>query len=292
MAADVRAVSQTSGSQLKNRGNIMKPSMKQRLAIALLAGSTLSVVPAIAQSQAPAVSQDGGSSPGPILPRKGIPGADGSSGAKQARPQQDMGTTTQQLQDSAGGNDKMNAQAEGGDQQRLKPKGDRAAQEKSGDPPKTEASDAQSPATDNRAQQKPADQSGSSTTANAGSGTDAGKPATDDTAHQNNGAQQPGSEQAATDKPSNETTGSINISAEQKTEVRNILVQNKVEPVDVDINVDVGVAVPTTVELHPLPPRIVEIAPAYRGYEYFVLADGRIIIVDPSSHEVVYILVG
>jgi hypothetical protein len=162
MAADVRAVSQTSGSQLKNRGNIMKPPMKQRLAIALLAGSTLSVVPAIAQSQAPAVSQDGGSSPGPILPRKGIPGADGSSGAKQARPQQDMGTTTQQLQDSAGGNDKMNAQAEGGDQQRLKPKGDRAAQEKSGDPPKTEASDAQSPATDNRAQQKPADQSGSS----------------------------------------------------------------------------------------------------------------------------------
>ena len=199
---------------------------------------------------------------------------------------------TQQLQGSAGGNGKMSAQAEGGDQQRLKPKGDRAAQEKSGDPAKTQASDAQSPATDNRAQQKPADQSGSSTTANAGSGTDAGKPATGDTAHQNNGAQQPGSDQAATDKPSNETTGSINFSAEQRTEVRNILVQNKVEPVDVDINVDVGVAVPTTVELHPLPPRIVEIVPAYRGYQYFVLADGRIIIVDPSSHEVVYILVG
>lgn len=268
----------------------MKPSMKHTLAIALLAGSTLSVMPAIAQSQA----QDKGDAAAPILPRKGTPGSDGSSGAKQAQPQQDMGATTQQPQGSTGASDNMNAQAQGGDQQRLKPKGDRAAQEKSGDTTKMQAGGAQSPATDNTAQQKPADQSGSSTTANSGSGagTDATKPATDDTARQNSGAQQPGSDQAATDKPSNETTGSINISAEQRTEVRNILVQNKVEPVDVDINVDVGVAVPTTVELHPLPPRIVEIVPAYRGYEYFVLADGRIIIVEPSSHKVVYILVG
>lgn len=271
----------------------MRPPMKHALAIALLAGSTLSLVPAIAQSQAPAAGQDGGNSAAPILPRKIVPGSDGSSGAKQAQPQQDMGTATQQPQGSAGGSDKMSAEAQGGDQQRLKPKGDRAAQEK-GDTTKTQASDAQSPATDNTAQQKPADQSGSSTTANSGSGsgTDAGKPATEDTARQNNGAQQSGSDQAATDRPSNETTGSINISAEQRTQVRNILVQNKVEPVDVDINVDVGVAVPTTVELHPLPPRIVEIVPAYRGYEYFVLADGRIIIVEPSSHKIVYILVG
>ena len=50
-------------------------------------------------------------------------------------------------------------------------------------------------------------------------------------------------------------------------------------------------AAPTTVEFHPLPARIVEIVPQYRGYEYFVLADGRIIIVEPSSHEVVYIIV-
>lgn len=194
-----------------------------------------------------------------------------------------MGSATQQPQGSAGGNDKTSAQAQSGDQQRLKPKGDNAAQGKSTDSMKAQT-----------AQQKPAGQNDSSTTANSGSGsgTDARKPATDDTARQNNGVQQPGSNQAATDKPSNETTGSINISAEQKTEVRNILVQNKVEPADVNFDVNVGVAVPTTVRLHPLPPRIVEIVPAYRGYEYFVLADGRIIIVDPSTHEVVYILVG
>ncbi|CDN57385.1 Mg chelatase, cobalamin biosynthesis protein CobN (plasmid) [Neorhizobium galegae bv. officinalis bv. officinalis str. HAMBI 1141] len=273
----------------------MKLSMKQTLAIALLAGSTLSVAPAIAQTQDNQTGQDGSNQ---VLPRKVKPGSDNSSGAKQAQPQQNMGAATQQPQGSAGGNDKTSAQAQGGDQQRLKPlkpkNGDNAAQGKSTDSMKAQTGDTQPGAKDNTAQQKPAGQNDSSTTANSGSGsgTDPRKPATDDTARQNNGAQQPGSNQATTNKPSNETTGSINISAEQKTEVRNILVQNKVEPADVNFDVNVGVAVPTTVRLHPLPPRIVEIVPAYRGYEYFVLADGRIIIVDPSTHEVVYILVG
>lgn len=269
----------------------MKLSMKQTLAIALLAGSTLSVAPAIAQTQDNQTGQDGSNQ---VLPRKVKPGSDNSSGAKQAQPQQNMGAATQQPQGSAGGNDKTSAQAQSGDQQRLKPKGDSATQGKSTDSMKAQTGDTQSGAKDNTAQQKPAGQNDSSTTANSGSGsgTDARKPATNDTARQNNGAQQPGSNQATTNKPSNETTGSINISAEQKTEVRNILVQNKVEPANVNFDVNVGVAVPTTVRLHPLPPRIVEIVPAYRGYEYFVLADGRIIIVDPSTHEIVYILVG
>ena len=92
-------------------------------------------------------------------------------------------------------------------------------------------------------------------------------------------------------KPSDETTASVDISTEQKTEIRTVIQETKVEPADVDIDISVGVAVPTTVEFHPLPARIVEIVPQYRGYEYFVLADGRIIIVEPSSHEVVYIIV-
>ena len=99
-------------------------------------------------------------------------------------------------------------------------------------------------------------------------------------------------EQAASeDAPSAETTGSIDISAEQKTEIQSVFVENKVEPVDIDVEVSVGVSVPKTVTLHPLPPRIIEIVPAYQGYEYFVLADGRIVIVKPATYEVVYILV-
>jgi hypothetical protein len=90
---------------------------------------------------------------------------------------------------------------------------------------------------------------------------------------------------------SQETTASIDISAEQKTEIRNVIVESKVEPANVDFQVDVGVSVPSTVTLHRLPPRVVEIVPVYEDYRYFVLADGRIVIVEPSTLEIVYILV-
>ncbi|MCV9999424.1 DUF1236 domain-containing protein [Pararhizobium sp. YC-54] len=97
------------------------------------------------------------------------------------------------------------------------------------------------------------------------------------------------SDEASTSKPSNETTATIDITTEQRTEIRNVIVESKAEPVDLDIQVNVGVVVPKTVELRPLPPRIIEIVPAYRSYEYFVLADGRIIIVEPGTLKVVYV---
>jgi hypothetical protein len=96
---------------------------------------------------------------------------------------------------------------------------------------------------------------------------------------------------ASTNRPSNEITGSINISTEQKTEIRDVIVENKVETVKPTFSVSVGVAVPKTVKLHRLPPRVVEILPQYKSYEYFVLADNRIVIVEPSTYEIVYILV-
>ena len=103
---------------------------------------------------------------------------------------------------------------------------------------------------------------------------------------------EPEEAQASTEAaPSDETTASVEISTEQKTEIQNIIVEQKVEPVDIDVEVSIGTAIPKTVTLHPLPPRIVEIVPAYSGYQYFILADGRIVIVKPATYEVVYILV-
>lgn len=89
---------------------------------------------------------------------------------------------------------------------------------------------------------------------------------------------------------SDETTASIDLSAEQRTEVRNIIVESNVQPVNVDFRVSVGAVVPARVTLHPLPLRIVEIVPAYRGYQYFVLANGQIVIVEPATLEVVYVI--
>jgi len=92
-----------------------------------------------------------------------------------------------------------------------------------------------------------------------------------------------------------QTTGStdaaVDINDEQRTEIHNTIIESHVEPVaHVDFDINIGVAVPTTVVLHPLPPRIVEVVPAYRGYEFFMLADGTIIIVNPRSHAIVYVL--
>ncbi|RWM77221.1 MAG: DUF1236 domain-containing protein [Mesorhizobium sp.] len=95
-------------------------------------------------------------------------------------------------------------------------------------------------------------------------------------------------------QPQDETaTGAIsNVTVEQKTEITQILKQEKVEPVaDVDFDIAVGVEVPRQkIKLRRLPPRIVEIVPAYESYEYFVLADGRIVIVDPGTLKIVLIL--
>jgi hypothetical protein len=42
--------------------------------------------------------------------------------------------------------------------------------------------------------------------------------------------------------------------------------------------------------LQRLPPRIIKLVPRYEGYRYFVLADGRIVIVDPDALEIVVII--
>ncbi|WP_348640310.1 DUF1236 domain-containing protein [Mesorhizobium sp. B1-1-7] len=66
--------------------------------------------------------------------------------------------------------------------------------------------------------------------------------------------------------------------------------ETKVEPVsNVDFDISVGVEVPRQkIHLHRLPSKIV---PAYEGYEYFVLADGRIVIVDPNTYKIVLVLI-
>src|SRR5688572_25549992 len=45
-------------------------------------------------------------------------------------------------------------------------------------------------------------------------------------------------------QPSTETTGSIDINTEQRTEITQVIREEKADPVDVDFDVNVGVAVP------------------------------------------------
>ncbi|MER9406201.1 DUF1236 domain-containing protein [Mesorhizobium caraganae] len=89
------------------------------------------------------------------------------------------------------------------------------------------------------------------------------------------------------------STASItNVTVEQKTQITQVIKETRVEPVsNVDFDISVGVEVPRhKIRLHRLPARIVKIVPAYETYEYFVLADGRIVIVDPDTLKIVLIL--
>ncbi len=101
-------------------------------------------------------------------------------------------------------------------------------------------------------------------------------------------------EQRSGSKPGSdvETTGSVNISAEKRTTIRETITRERVTPIrDVNFSVNVGIEVPRTIELRPLPARVVEVVPQYRRYRYFLLADGRIVIVEPAStYKIVYII--
>jgi hypothetical protein len=102
-------------------------------------------------------------------------------------------------------------------------------------------------------------------------------------------------------KPSafdSKTTGNAATSAtaappaEKRTQITSAIKQEKVEEVtNVNFNVSIGTAVPAGVRYHPLPSRIVEIYPEWRGYD-FILVRGRYIILRPHTHEIVYIIEG
>lgn len=102
---------------------------------------------------------------------------------------------------------------------------------------------------------------------------------------------------ASTDSKS-QTTGNAATSAtaappaEKRTQIVSAIRSEKIqETTNVNFNISVGAVVPSSVRFHPLPPRIVEIYPQWRGYEV-ILVSGRYIIVRPQTHEIVYIIEG
>jgi hypothetical protein len=96
---------------------------------------------------------------------------------------------------------------------------------------------------------------------------------------------------SATTETNAETSASTDITVEQQTEIRSAVTELNVEPtVDIDFDINVGVAVPSTVVLQPVPARVISIVPAYEGFLFFTLADGRLVIVDPDSLQIVLII--
>jgi Protein of unknown function (DUF1236) len=84
---------------------------------------------------------------------------------------------------------------------------------------------------------------------------------------------------------------SVVLTPEKRTEVHELIVKERNAPrMDrVDFNLSVGSKVPRSVRFVPVPSRIVEIEPSWRGYEYFMVGD-QIVIVDPRSMEIVAVI--
>ena len=80
------------------------------------------------------------------------------------------------------------------------------------------------------------------------------------------------------------------LSTEQHAKIRETLRAEKTERLtNVQFSISVGEAVPRTVHLYRLPPRIVEYAPQYRDYEYVLVGDD-ILIIDPRTHRIIAVI--
>ena len=102
--------------------------------------------------------------------------------------------------------------------------------------------------------------------------------------------QQTGTQQKTDTQTTQKQKTDVDVSVEQRTKIKQTIKSVNVEPVEVDFSVSVGAVVPSTVVLHTLPVEIVEVIPDYRGYRFFLLPDGRIVIVEPSTLRIVLIL--
>jgi opacity protein-like surface antigen len=85
--------------------------------------------------------------------------------------------------------------------------------------------------------------------------------------------------------------GSVTLSTEQRTRIRETVIRSSDAPrvSSVNFSLSVGTEVPRTVRFARLPSMIIEINPAWREYEYFIVGD-QLVIVDPRTLRIVAIL--
>jgi hypothetical protein len=84
--------------------------------------------------------------------------------------------------------------------------------------------------------------------------------------------------------------GTLAISAELKQAIRDIIAGEKTEEESPTFDIAPGALVPSSVKLHPFPPTVVEIVPTHRSYQYFVVIDRRVVIVNPSTRVIAFVL--
>ena len=82
------------------------------------------------------------------------------------------------------------------------------------------------------------------------------------------------------------TTRPLALTPAQRQTVYRTIVRERVVPVRPTVEYRVGMRVPQTVELYPVPDEVVTEVPTVRPYKYMVVND-RVVLVDPITSEVV-----
>ena len=85
---------------------------------------------------------------------------------------------------------------------------------------------------------------------------------------------------------------SVQLSQEQRTKIKGVIVRdrNVARVNSATFSVSVGAKVPRDVHVAVLPPEVVTIVPEYRGFEYVMVGDQLLLIIDPDTLEIVAIL--
>jgi hypothetical protein len=88
--------------------------------------------------------------------------------------------------------------------------------------------------------------------------------------------------------------GRAKLSSEQRTKITSVIKhQNvrRVERTSLHVSLNIGTRIPASASVHfyPLPVEVVTVYPQWRGYDYILVGD-QIVIIEPSTHEIVYII--
>lgn len=108
---------------------------------------------------------------------------------------------------------------------------------------------------------------------------------------QRKGEAREGHSGAATNSGSAAKGTSARLSGEQRTKIHQTIIKQGNAPrvSNVNFSISVGTTVPRSVRLVAVPAAIIEIQPAWRGYEYFMVGD-RVVIVDPNTMQIIAVI--
>jgi Protein of unknown function (DUF1236) len=130
--------------------------------------------------------------------------------------------------------------------------------------------------------QQPGNTAGTANNAGAGGNTNAAGNA-DGNANTNGNANAP--QNATADQH-----GVITLNEQQNTRVATAIRQANVKPLtNVNFSIAVGTTIPADVQVHPLPPALVEIVPQYGNFN-FVVVEQEALIIDPNSRAIVAVV--